>query len=58
MTSNPFAILDKVKQQISIDEAWDKELQMIKESRIRLATFAKEREARLAQERKKRNPGD
>ena len=58
MTSNPFAILDKAKQQISIDEAWDKELQMIKESRIRLATFAKERETRLAQERKKRNPGD
>lgn len=58
MNSNPFAILDKAKEQISLDEAWDKELQNIKENRIRYNFFVKEREEKLSAERKKKNPSD
>lgn len=58
MNSNPFAILDKAKEQISLDEAWDKELQNIRENRIRYNFFIKEREEKLIAERKKKNPGD
>ncbi len=58
MNSNPFAILDKAKEQISLDEAWDKELQNIRENRIRYNFFIKEREEKLITERKKKNPGD
>lgn len=58
MKSNPFAILDKAKEQISLDEAWDKELQNIRENRIRYNFFIKEREEKLITERKKKNPGD
>lgn len=58
MNSNPFAILDKAKEQISLDEAWDKELQNIRENRIRYNSFIKEREEKLITERKKKNPGD
>lgn len=56
--SDPFAILDKVKEQISLDEAWDKELDSIRENRIRYNSFVKEREEKLVAERKKKNPGD
>lgn len=58
MNSNPFAVLDKAKEQISLDEAWDKELQNIRENRIRYNFFIKEREEKLITERKKKNPGD
>lgn len=58
MNSNPFAILDKAKEEISLDEAWDKELQNIRENRIRYNFFIKEREEKLITERKKKNPGD
>lgn len=58
MNSNPFAILDKAKEQISLDEAWDKELQNIRENRIRYNSFIKEREEKFITERKKKNPGD
>lgn len=58
MTIDPFAILDKAKDQISFDEAWDKELNNIKENRIRYNFFIKEREEKLYTERKKKNPGD
>lgn len=58
MTTNPFAILDKAKDQISLDEAWDKELTSLKENRIRFNIFKKEREEKIAAERKKKNPGD
>lgn len=58
MTTNPFAILDKAKDQISLDEAWDKELIALKEARIRFNAFKKEREEKVAAERKKKNPGE
>lgn len=58
MIGNPFAILDKAKEQISLDEAWDKELEIIRENRIRYNFFIKEREEKLSVERKKKNPGD
>lgn len=58
MNSDPFAILNKAKEQISLDEAWDKELQNIRENRIRYNFFVKEREEKLIAERKKKNPGD
>lgn len=56
--SDPFAILDKAKEQISLDEAWDKELDSIRENRIRYNSFVKEREEKLVAERKKKNPGN
>ena len=55
MNTNPFNILDKAKKQINLDDAWDRELQTIKENRIRYGLFKKERELRLNQERKKKN---
>lgn len=58
MTTNPFAILDKAKEQISLEEAWDKELTALKEARIRFNIFKKEREEKIAAERKKKNPGE
>lgn len=58
MIGNPFAILDKAKEQISFDEAWDKELESIRENRIRYNSFIKEREEKLSAERKRKNPGD
>lgn len=58
MNTDPFAILDKAKEQISLDEAWDKELDSIRENRIRYNSFVKEREEKLVAEHKKKNPGD
>ena len=55
MNTNPFNILDKAKKQINLDDAWDRELQAIKENRIRYGLFKKERELRINQERKKKN---
>jgi hypothetical protein len=55
MNTNPFNILDKAKKQINLDDAWDRELQTIKENRVRYGLFKKERELRLNQERKKKN---
>ena len=55
---NPFAALNLIKEHISENEAYDREIQRLKEERMRMSTFIKEREQRLADERKKRNPGD
>lgn len=55
MNTNPFNILDKAEKQINLDDAWDRELQTIKENRVRYGLFKKERELRLNQERKKKN---
>lgn len=55
MNTNPFNILDKAQKQINLDDAWDRELQTIKENRIRYGLFKKERELRINQERKKKN---
>lgn len=55
---NPFATLNLIKEHISENEAYDREIQRLREERIRMAMFIKEREQRLSEERKRRNPGD
>ena len=55
---NPFAALNLIKEYISENEAYDREIARLREERMRVNTFIKEREQRLAAERKKRNPGE
>ena len=55
---NPFAALNLIKEHISENEAYDREIQRLREERMRFGTFIKEREQRLNEERKRRNPGD
>ena len=55
---NPFAILNLIKEHISENEEYDREIQRLREERIRMGMFIKEREQRLNEERKRRNPGD
>lgn len=55
---NPFAVLNLIKEHISENEEYDREIQRLREERIRMGMFIKEREQRLNEERKRRNPGD
>ena len=55
---NPFAALNLIKEHISENEAYDREIARLREERMRVNTFIKEREQRLTAERKKRNPGE
>ena len=55
---NPFAALNLIKDHISENEEYDREIQRLREERIRIGMFIKEREQRLSEERKRRNPGD
>lgn len=55
---NPFAALNLIKEHISENEAYDREIQRLKEERMRMNMFVKEREQRLYEARKKRNPGE
>ena len=55
---NPFAALNLIKEHISENEEYDREIQRLREERIRIATFIKEREQLLNEERKRRNPGE
>jgi hypothetical protein len=55
---NPFAALNLIKEHISENEEYDREIQRLREERIRMGMFIKEREQRLNEERKRRNPGD
>ena len=55
---NPFAALNLIKEHISENEAYDREIQRLKEERMRMNMFVKEREQRLNEARKKRNPGE
>ena len=55
---NPFAALNIIKEHISENEAYDREIQRLRKERIRMGMFIKEREQRLYEERKRRNPGD
>ena len=55
---NPFAVLNLIKEHISENEEYDREIQRLREERIRMDMFIKEREQRLNEERKRRNPGD
>lgn len=57
-SQNPFATLNLIKEHISENEAYDREIQRLREERIRMGMFIKEREQRLNEERKRRNPGD
>jgi hypothetical protein len=55
---NPFAALNLIKEHISENEEYDREIQRLKEERMRMNMFVKEREQRLSEARKKRNPGE
>lgn len=55
MKSNPFTALDKVKEQLDIDAAWDKELETIKENRNRFSLFKREKEIAAVAERKRKS---
>jgi hypothetical protein len=55
---NPFAALNLIKEHISENEEYDREIQRLKEERMRMNMFVKEREQRLAEARKKRNLGE
>ena len=55
---NPFAVLNLIKEHISENDAYDREIQRLREERMRFGVFIKEREQRLNEERKRRNPGD
>lgn len=55
---NPFAALNIIKEHLSENEAYDQEILRLKEERMRFGMFIKEREQRLNEERKRRNPGD
>lgn len=55
---NPFVALNLIKEQVSENEAYDREIERLREERIRLGVFIKEREQRLNEERKRRNPGE
>ena len=55
---NPFAALNIIKEHLSENEAYDQEILRLKEERMRFGMFIKEREQRLYEERKRRNPGD
>lgn len=55
---NPFAALNLIKEHIFENEAYDREIQRLREERMRFGTFIKEREQRLNEERKRRNPGE
>ena len=55
---NPFTALNLIKEHISENEEYDREIQRLREECIRMGMFIKEREQRLNEERKRRNPGD
>lgn len=55
---NPFAALNIIKEHLSENEAYDQEILRLKEERMRFGMFIKEREQRMNEERKRRNPGD
>lgn len=55
---NPFNFLNKLHNDMRINEAYDKEMQRLKENRIRYCSFVKEREKQILENKKKRNPND
>lgn len=58
MDVNPLNNLNKLKEQLSINEAYDREMERLRQNRINYAQYNKEREKRIAEERKRRNPGE
>lgn len=58
MDVNHLNNLNKLKEQLSINEAYDREMERLRQNRINYAQYNKEREKRIAEERKRRNPGE
>lgn len=58
MSENPFKFLNKLHEDMKIDDAYDKEMQRLRENRIRYNSFVKEREIKISQEKKRKNPGE
>lgn len=56
--NNNFNFLSKLHEEMKLNEAYDKEIERLRENKIRYNSFTKEREARLNAERKKKNPGE
>ena len=55
---NPFNFLNKLHNDMRINEVYDKEMQRLKENRIRYCSFVKEREKQILENKKKRNSND
>lgn len=58
MDVNPLNNLNKVLEQVSINEAYDKEIARLNANRNAYAQFKKAKDAQKREEKKKRNPGD
>ena len=58
MSENPFKFLNKLHEDMKINDAYDKEMQRLKENRTRYNFFVKEREIKINQEKKRKNPGE
>lgn len=58
MDVSPFNNLNKVLEQVSINEAYDKEIVRLNANRNSYAQYKKDKEAQKREERKKRNPGE
>lgn len=57
MSLEQFKSLDKLKEQISLNEEYDREIERLQQNRIIYAQYNKEREKRILEENKRRNPG-
>ena len=58
MTTNPFAALDKLKPNINLNEAYDKELKAINERRMMVNNWKNELKKIQKERNKKRNNMD
>jgi hypothetical protein len=57
MTTNPFTALDKLKPTINLNEAYDKELKVINERRMMVASWKNELKKIQKQRNKKKYNG-
>ena len=58
MNVNPLNNLNKVLEQVSINEAYDKEIARLNANRNSYAQYKKARDTQKREEKKKRNPGE
>ena len=58
MSENPFKFLNKLHEDMKINDAYDKEMQRLRENRTRYNSFVKEREIKINQEKKRKNSGE
>lgn len=58
MDITPLNNLNKVLEQVSINEAYDKEIARLNANRNLYAQYKKARDVQKREEKKKRNPGD